>query len=75
MKWIRSALASNEFEDVYFSEDWGKLSQTWLAQGGVWLIVNKYHYKIIDCNPEEHQIIAQYPRIKNGRFIYKKDVR
>jgi hypothetical protein len=58
MKWKRSALASNMHEDVYFSEDWGELSTTDQIGGGVWLTVCKHGFRIVDCNPEYHKIIA-----------------
>lgn len=59
--WIRSALASNSIEDVFFLEV--TLSDEYVNGSfgsGIWLTVSKNGFIIIDMTPKQHVIINQY---------------
>lgn len=61
MKWIKSALASNSHDDVYFLE--GTLRD---FPSGVWLTVNKNQFIIVDCTEEIHKVVNRYPELKKN---------
>lgn len=55
MKWIKSGLASDEITDRLFLE--GSLTDK--EPSGIWLIVDKHAFQIVDCNKEYHTILAE----------------
>ena len=62
MKWIRSALASDTIEDVWFLEGTvkdGDGFENGTFGSGIWLRVNKFRFIIIDTSPEIHVVLAR----------------
>ena len=59
MSWIKSHLASDYVQDVYFLA--GTITDENLNGSygsGVWLTVCKGGYIIVDMSPEKHEVIA-----------------
>jgi hypothetical protein len=61
MKWIRSAMQTSEYEEVYVLE--GTLLKDKHNNGsfgsGIWLTVTKDRFIIIDMTPRMHEVLAQ----------------
>lgn len=62
MKWIRSALASDAYEDAWVVEGSMRMDGDSYNNdsfgNGIWLRVNKQHFMIVDMNHKLHKILA-----------------